>query len=337
MPPASPSTSRIVQTQPVAPPVSWQCQAQADDVDVHAASQPNWSLNYEQLSRGKFEGSIHLVQLPGMRLVREQANCGTRQRGHIGIGQIGFAMPVAPQGPQLFHGRPLDDQSIMIGRSEALDLCIPNGYSLIAVVVDTELLRSVWERMYQKPLSVWLSRQLVVKVRPGMAEEVHKLHSKILRAIAEDPALLQSEASVLQLRDELLFEWIEAIPERVDSSDEDVIESRRRVVSRACDLVLAKPDDPPSMLELCGRIGASPRKLEYSFRSVLGISPSRYLRTVRLNGARRDLKRGSSSGLGVQDIAARWGFWHVGEFALEYRRQFSELPSATLGSARRSK
>ena len=105
------------------------------------------------------------------RLVRGQANCGTRQRGHIGIGQVGFAMPVASQGPQLFHGRPLDDQSIMIGRSETLDLCSPNGYGLIAVVVDAELLRSVWERMYQKPLSDWLGRQLDVKVRPGMAKE----------------------------------------------------------------------------------------------------------------------------------------------------------------------
>jgi AraC family ethanolamine operon transcriptional activator len=37
---------------------------------------------------------------------------------------------------------------------------------------------------------------------------------------------------------------------------------------------------------------------------------------------------------GVQDVAARWGFWHLGQFSLDYKRQFGELPSATLRAAR---
>ena len=31
----------------------------------------------------------------------------------------------------------------------------------------------------------------------------------------------------------------------------------------------------------------------------------------------------------VQEIAQRWGFWHTGEFAADYRRLFGELPSQT--------
>jgi len=35
----------------------------------------------------------------------------------------------------------------------------------------------------------------------------------------------------------------------------------------------------------------------------------------------------------VQDIAARWGFWHLSHFANDYRRMFGELPSETLRSS----
>ena len=31
----------------------------------------------------------------------------------------------------------------------------------------------------------------------------------------------------------------------------------------------------------------------------------------------------------VQGVAARWGFWHMGAFSADYKRQFGELPSAT--------
>jgi AraC-like DNA-binding protein len=36
----------------------------------------------------------------------------------------------------------------------------------------------------------------------------------------------------------------------------------------------------------------------------------------------------------VHDVATRWGFWNLGEFAADYRRQFGELPSETLRRTR---
>jgi hypothetical protein len=30
------------------------------------------------------------------------------------------------------------------------------------------------------------------------------------------------------------------------------------------------------------------------------------------------------------DVANNWGFWYMGRFAADYRRQFGELPSVTL-------
>jgi AraC family ethanolamine operon transcriptional activator len=128
----------------------------------------------------------------------------------------------------------------------------------------------------------------------------------------------------------VLMQWLEAIPERVALTDTKSLRQRRQVVDRACEVMLDRPDAPKTMLEVCSEIGVSPRKLEYCFRDVLGLSPNKYLRALRLNGVRRDLKRSRRTDAAVQDVAARWGFWHLGDFSADYKRHFDELPSQTL-------
>lgn len=306
----------------------WRHAVRTHDIDEFARAQSNWSLHYEQLSSGPFTGSLQHVQLPGLRMVFEQASCALWQRGQMDAGHIGFALPLDLQGHATFNGQPLAADSIMIGRTERLDLCLPAGAGLIAIVVDAGLLGVLWEHLYQKPLSAWIDRQVVVTARPGLADDLRRLHLRALRDVEATPALLNEPSAMLQLRDEILIEWIEALPAKVSTDELASGEARKRVVERACELMLAQRDAPMTILQVCDRLGASPRKLEYCFRDVLGISPAKYMRAARLNGVRRELLQ--SGGASVQDVAAHWGFWHMGEFAGAYRRQFGELPSQTM-------
>lgn len=316
------------------PPPSWHACVRSSDVDVHASAQPQWSLNYDQLSPGRFDGQIELVQLPGLRMIRERANCKVRQRGQIGRGHYGLAMALQQDGEAIFNGQRLSTESIMIGRGESLDLLTPAHCELIGVVVEHELLAALWQSMYQKPLSAWIEEQIVVQASTASARHLDKMHRRILDLLSSSPELLNDPVALLQLRDAILIEWIEAIPSQVDTSELRRVEARKKVVDRACECMLAHSDQPLSTLDVCSRIGTSPRKLDYCFNDVLGISPKRYLRLVRLNGVRRDLKsRAHEARIKVQDIAARWGFWHLSEFSRDYSAQFGELPSQTLRNA----
>ena len=68
--------------------------------------------------------------------------------------------------------------------------------------------------------------------------------------------------------------------------------------------------------------------LRHSFESVLDVSPSRYLLATRLNRVHRDLWA-SPPEVSIQQLATRWGFWHMGRFAKYYRDTFGERPSET--------
>lgn len=306
---------------------------ETDDLDALAAAQPGWQLHYDQLSPGPFHARVLQVQLPGVRLAQEYTRRALHQRGRFRPGELGLALGTTHASGGFFHGQKIDAESIMIGRGDALDLVTPEDNLLVGIVTDEALLSEVWQALYDKPWSTWLDCKVVTTARPGLAAHVRAQHLQLMASVQAQPALLHDARAAARLRDGILIEWLEAIPERVDTRALKTAEARRQLVDRVCARVMAQPEDPPTLLALCREIGTSPRKLEYCFRDVLGISPHKYLRAVRLNGVRRELKRRDAAPVRVHDIAARWGFWHMGAFSAEYKQQFGELPSVTLGMA----
>jgi AraC family ethanolamine operon transcriptional activator len=107
---------------------------------------------------------------------------------------------------------------------------------------------------------------------------------------------------------------------------------RDAVVERAVSIIEASLADPVSVKELCESAGASWRTLNYAFRERFGVTPKTYMKSVRLNAV-CDALRGADPATKVADIANRYGFWHLGQFAADYRKQFGELPSETLTRA----
>ncbi|WIX83200.1 AraC family transcriptional regulator [Amycolatopsis carbonis] len=107
--------------------------------------------------------------------------------------------------------------------------------------------------------------------------------------------------------------------------------ARPRTIKRVLDVLDAEPERSWSLADLARHAGVSGRRVQQGFQEHLGMTPMTYLRRVRLERARQDLRASSGS---VSDIANRWGFSNLGRFSRAYREQFGETPSATLRNAR---
>ena len=105
---------------------------------------------------------------------------------------------------------------------------------------------------------------------------------------------------------------------------------RQRALRRALDYIAAHPRDPIGVHDLCRSANASARTLRRAFAEELGVAPKAYIQAHRLNGVHRELRCNSSGEESVSEAAHRWGFWHMSQFAADYRRLFGELPSETL-------
>jgi len=105
--------------------------------------------------------------------------------------------------------------------------------------------------------------------------------------------------------------------------------ARPRVVKQAIDLLEQQPEEPWTISELCRAIGVSARTLQSGFQRYVGVSPTTYLREVRLQRVHAELCNPEVQ-TSVSDSAFRWGFTHLGRFAAAYRSKFGETPSETL-------
>lgn len=307
----------------------WLQVLETQDMDQHASAQQGWPLQYEQLSPGQFKGRIHQVLLPGVTLLREDTNIALRQRGRLDERVYGFAMALQDSPNLFFNAQRVPPHAIMCGKGDEVDLSTPPHFTLIAVVVDRSLLNPLWERMYQKPLAHWLEKQLVLQTTPMKVQNLRDLQLTVLDRASAMAYRQHDPQALRQLRDDILMEWLEALPEQVDTSDLPNLERRKKLVNRACELMMGHADEPMSILEVCSHVGASRRKLNYCFQDVLGTTPIKYLRTLRLNSVRRSLRQ-ACPGTTVQDVASHWGFWHLSQFAQDYKKLFGELPSTTI-------
>ena len=105
---------------------------------------------------------------------------------------------------------------------------------------------------------------------------------------------------------------------------------RARVMARLEEALIANPDEPLYMAELCAQIGTSYWTLRDCCLEYLGMSPKRYLWLRRMHLARRALRRANAEATTVTEIASDYGFWELGRFSVAYRSLFGESPSAAL-------
>ncbi|SHG21189.1 AraC family transcriptional regulator [Geodermatophilus nigrescens] len=103
------------------------------------------------------------------------------------------------------------------------------------------------------------------------------------------------------------------------------------VVRRAVAFIDAHASLPITVTDVARAAGVGPRALQLAFARHLGLSPTGYMRRVRLEGAHRELQAADpTAGDTVAVIAGRWGFAKPDRFAAHYRATYGVLPSHTL-------
>lgn len=305
---------------------------QSRDVDDQAQALTGWTQAYEQLGCGRFRGACWQMVFEQGTLLRESTNRQLRERIVPPRGHVVLALPLAVAPGSMFGGRPLERESLMVFSGEQdYEVMASGELELIGLSVHRDTLAQtlspeevVWIEQAVRERNVGLSVDAAAALRQtllaicGEAERGIDRLAEPGRESAVLSAALAQTVLLASIGDDSLRH--SSIPRRADT--------RARVVQRATEFMRARLNDDLSIPDICAAACASRRSLQYCFEEFLQTTPLAYLRALRLNEARRALKRDPDAP--ITSVASLYGFSSSSHFTRHYRLMFDELPSETL-------
>ena len=303
-------------------------QIEATDADQHAHNLTNWQQQYDQVSAGKFYGQLVELQFDGLQVFQEHTSQALRQTCNTWDQSLWLGIPVDENQSSKINGLSIEKNNIMCRPgNHQFELITPHSFDIYGLVVEQEKIQAMaashniaidWNNLYQQG-RLTLPTKTITALRFVLN---NLLSANAMNNSHQRPAKLQHDVIMMALLESLE----NAQPVKSESLS---FFRRQQIVEQVKDYLHVHQDSAVTINDLCTLSHVSRRTLQYSFETILGISPLRYLRLSRLNGVRRELLANQKES--IADIAAKWGFWHLSQFTQDYKQLFNELPSVTLG------
>jgi AraC family ethanolamine operon transcriptional activator len=288
-----------------------------------------WRVRATQLEPGGYSGSIRAIHTALMQLGLSVCSNSTKVEGFVPERTLVLALPISVESSIQNRGRRLAENAIIAyDYTEGLEFSCKGPFKLITVAVSVREIerraRNLWGEAFEDRTSLgalWLPD---ASARMSAARKINAILSETMR----DPFAVVSPRGCREVENAVLDTLLSSV---LDRSRPERTPVRQKIARKAEEYLRTCCGEPISISDLCAAVGATRRTLHLGFVELYGVPPMHYLRAIRLRGAREDLTNARGCDLRVRDVATKWGFEHLGRFALAYRDFFGELPSGDVG------
>ena len=279
-----------------------------------------FDIGFRQLDDGDPSVPATALISENITLTRMRFERRYHQLGLSPPGKLSFGIPVT--GLRDWFGREYRSPAILpFHHPSGIDGVSERGFEAYTVSFEEAYLDGI-ARDFQLPVPGCLIRP-APESRIDCGETAPRLHGFLNRIAGDSRGGLGGESG-----EELMITLLGASHAASQAVDRSSSRARDRAVTAALAYMADHPDEVVTVRDICAANGIALRTLNRAFRERFGIGPKAYLKRQRLSAVRRALLS-SPPGALVSDVANRWGFWHMGQFADDSRSLFGELPSRT--------
>ena len=297
------------------------------------ARDTGWEVDFRQLDKGPLKAEALLIGHQDLALLRVRFNRSFHQMGKLPPFDWSFGLPDMESGNLMWKGEQ-SQAGILINFScddhlDVTNLTVP--FTGFVISVNESLLEPACNEL-DLPGNYFFALKKSRFWAPALqsVSDLRRLAGVICAvAVQEGEQGLAIWEHVFN--EGLPAQLLRATSEKELDSKPATSACRAAALKRALKVINSYEQLPETVNSLCELTGASWSTLERAFKEEFGVGPKAYLKIRRLTAVRSELIQADTN-TRIHKVANRWGFWHMGSFAADYREQFGELPSDTLKS-----
>jgi len=297
--------------------------------DDLTAIQYGWDFTVSQLGPSEEVSTVSLYQTPHVGYNRFRYSPAYDQRLHSRKGVLSFGV-LDPDNPVTWAYDQLipNDAITVFPREENLKAASPAGFRGSGIHFTESFMANLAEQVYQRRLELLVPAAGVYVPNPA---KLGVLRTELRKWQHLETYNADSRPGIISRREEsLALAVIDAVADE-RSLEKDTSTKSERAVALALEVIHNSEFENISAVELCQHARCSQRTLETGFSKRFGVTPKKYIKYLRLAQVYRGLRNFDAQGCdSIIEVAGIHGFWHMGQFAADYRRVYGELPSDTL-------
>jgi AraC family ethanolamine operon transcriptional activator len=305
-----------------------------NDFDLYSENMLKWNLELFQIKGGKFQGSLRQAVLPNIIIQYYRTNKGLKLKGSAPQGYNNFSIVLNGESAPIWRGKELNHGTIaVLPENGELEGITPDGFETLELAVSKSYMENVKKYLGLDEILDIPAKDKIFNCDKTLLDKLKLLLLNSQSMLNNGSAISSNSNFINELEHYTAAALIRSFspPKTTDKYKQS--DARRKAIKRIEDITEQKNDEQLTVAELCHYANVSLRTLEYAFREKYDLSPKQYLRTVRLNKVHKLLLKSSPRDVNISDVANKFGFWHMGQFAKDYQNLFGELPSETLNKA----
>jgi AraC family ethanolamine operon transcriptional activator len=289
-----------------------------------------WNFEVSQLTKGALNAESTMLALDGVSVLSITLNQTVRQRGFGPRNMAAIFIPREGSDPVFAFDQLVEAGQCMTVMGGELEGVTHSEYQEVDLAFDLNVCQAQIEALNGGSIGVMPCTTIAAPGKAWIADMTARV-DWLLSAAKENGGGLSNPQLRMSLTDHLLAAMVrfDPSPADIDSTTRNASAARRVAVRLAREYIHARLSEPLPLSELCRHSGLKARTLENGFREVTGLTPIAYIRSLRLNVARRAILDDSTRQRSISDIAMDNGFWHLSQFATDYRKLFGETPTNT--------
>jgi AraC family ethanolamine operon transcriptional activator len=291
-----------------------------------------WDLQFMQLERGQFQGNLTQVITSEWHLSHAKFGSSLKQEGLPPRHLRNIVIPATRSQEFSWRGQRITGNSMMLFPLGAeLESISARDFEVYIIAIQEEHLDQACRILGLKSLEELIDGAEVLQCEPHAIQHLRHTMGHMMQQARLTPETIMQASFSRQVEVDLCSQVLSVLQCGQAAEPEGCPRRQHYILRKAEAHIKVNAHEGPTIHQICRDLNISERTLRAAFQARYGISPKVYLKCYQLTQVRRQLYRQHSAGNArVIDIANRWGFWHMGQFARDYKEMFGELPSDTL-------